>query len=242
MNPKNTPKKVLVKVISFPSKLLPSRWLRKMNRDQRRVFNLIATGTFIVVGTWVGTSLLLPEKSEASWWDDSWRYRQIVTATNNSPFTASDTPYRILMDTSSPIAGGKMKVDGSDIRVVDSEGKIVRFQVEQSTLNTTETGIWFDADIPADSSATYYIYYGNNSATTPSFPSDIASNVGSGTTVTTNDGFEYRSTTSYGRVDQIKKDGTEIGVDGHMKNTGSYTGAWWGTAGFTRNQLADPVA
>jgi hypothetical protein len=212
--------------------------MRKLNSTQRLFGNVILGGIFIIFGLWIVTSLLNPEQTKAAWWNDSWRYRQSVTATNTSPFAAANIPYRILIDTASLITSGKMKADGSDIRIVNNKGKAVRFQIEQSTLNTTQTGIWFDATVQSDNKAVYFIYYGNNQAQAVTFPSDIASNVSSGTTVTTKDGFEYSTSTAYGRISDIKKDGTNLGVNGAYRNTTGYPGNWWDDRTFTRTQLA----
>lgn len=230
--------KVICIILGLPFQLLPHRLMRRLNSSQRLFVNVVLGGIFIVFGLWIVTSLLNPEQTKAAWWNDSWRYRQSVTATNASPFAAANIPYRILIDTASLITAGKMKADGSDIRIVNNKGKAVRFQVEQSTLNTTQTGIWFDATVQSDNKALYFIYYGNNQAQAASFPSDIASNVSNGTTVTTQDGYEYTTSTSHGRISDIKKDGVNLGVDGAYRNTGSYPGNWWDDRTFTRTQLA----
>ena|GEM_PF-646076 len=225
-------------LFAIPLRLLPHRLMRKLNSTQRLFVNMIVVGVLLVFGVFIATSFLNPEQTKAAWWDQSWLYRQTVTATNSSPYSATNTPYRILIDTSTPIAAGKLKADGSDLRIINSNGSPVRFQIEQSTLNTTETGIWFDATLGSNSSSLYYIYYGNNSATTPPFTSDIASDTSSGTTVTTNDGYQYSTSTSYGRISDIKKDNVSLGVSDPYKNTGSYPGSWWDDRTFTRTELA----
>ncbi|MFA6005801.1 MAG: DUF2341 domain-containing protein [Patescibacteria group bacterium] len=182
---------------------------------------------------------LQPKKSaEAAWYNDSWQYRQTFTATNGSAYSATNVPYRLIFDTASPIAANKMLASGNDIRIVNSKGAVVRFQVEQSTLNTTQTGIWFEATIPANTSAVYYIYYGNNQASAPSFTSDVSTVSGSGTTVEMKDGSGYTTSTNGGQVSDIRKNGTNLGVNGNAHHTTSYPGNWWDDRPFTQTLLA----
>jgi hypothetical protein len=70
------------------------------------------------------------------------------------------------LDTQSLISAGKMRSDGGDIRFTDSdETTLLNYWVE-SGINTSSTKIWVKVpSIPASSSKTIYVYYGNPSAT-----------------------------------------------------------------------------
>ena len=172
------------------------------------------------------------QKVSAAWWDDLWHYRKSIIVTNNTSFDAANIPYKITLDTQDLISTGKLQADADDIRIVDSNGNIIRSQVEKSTLNTAVTKIWFEATVKSNTTASYYIYYGNPSASSPNFETDIQSfsNTSTTTTIQMKDGFGYTtSSTNGGRVTDIRKNSTDLGVDGNINNSGSYPGGWWGT-------------
>ena len=178
------------------------------------------------------------QEAKAEWFNDNWMYRQKITANNNSDFDATDVPYKVLIDTSTLITNGKMQSDGDDIRITNKGGQIVRFQIEESTLNTSETGIWFEATVEDNGLANYYLYYGNPSVPSISFSSDVESESGDGATVEMKDGFGYSNSTTYGRISDIRKNGTNLGVDGAYRHTASYPGSWWDDRAFARTLLA----
>jgi hypothetical protein len=174
----------------------------------------------------------------SSWFDDSFLYRQVVIATNNSTSSVVNVPYRISLNTATLISAGKMKSNGDDIRIFSNTGAPVRFQIEQSTINTSTTGIWFEATVSAGQSATYFLYYGNNATTKPVFQSDVSNVTGSGATVDMLDGFSYDTNTSYGRLSDIRIGGANIGVNGSYRHSTAYPGNWWDDRAFTRTLLA----
>jgi hypothetical protein len=101
---------------------------------------------------------------------DSWRYRKGITI-NNSLNSNTLTDYQVLiqMDTASLISQGKMRSDCGDIRFTDEDGQtLINYWIE-SGCNTTSTKIWVKVpSIPASSTKTIYVYYGNPSATSAS--------------------------------------------------------------------------
>jgi hypothetical protein len=84
----------------------------------------------------------------------------------NSGGALTDYQVLITMNTAALIAGGKMRSDCGDIRVTDSdECTALSYWIEPQTINTTATNIWVKVPtIPANSTKTIYIYYGNASA------------------------------------------------------------------------------
>lgn len=180
------------------------------------------------------------ESVSAAWWNETWRYRIAFTATNSSDFDAVNIPYRLTLDTATLIAAGKMQNSGNDIRIIDiNTGEIIRFQIEQNTLNTSATGIWFDGTITSKNSKQYYLYYGNSNATAETFTTDFSNVASDGSTVTSTDNYTYSTfTTSHPRVYLISKDGTDLGARGNMLWTSSYPGNWWDDMPFTRTLLA----
>ncbi|MCL5407381.1 MAG: DUF2341 domain-containing protein [Patescibacteria group bacterium] len=101
---------------------------------------------------------------------NSWGYRKAITVDNTQ--TASIlTDYQTVMtiDTQALVSAGKMSSDCKDIRFTDND-KItpLNFWLE-SGCNTTTTRVWIKVpSIPASSTATIYLYYGDSSATSAS--------------------------------------------------------------------------
>ena len=184
--------------------------------------------------------VLPKQKVSAAWWNDGWNYRKAVSISNSTSFDATNIPYKITLDTASLITAGKLQADADDIRIVDQYGKIVRSQVEKKTLNTSTTRIWFEATVKSNRSSSYYIYYGNSSATAPTFESDINtfSSTSTSATIEMKDGFGYTTATSNGgRITNIRKNSTSLGINGNIPYSTSYPGAWWNGATFTQTIL-----
>lgn len=179
------------------------------------------------------------DKVSAAWWNDNWRYRKAISVVNNTDFDATNIPYKITLDTQTLITNNKLQADADDIRILDSEGKIVRSQVEQHTLNTDDTIIWFETTVESNSTSFYYIYYGNLSVSAEIFETDIESIDSTSTTVTAEmkDGFGYSSSASYAKITDIRKDSLNLGVDGNRHHSGSYPGNWWNDRTFTQTIL-----
>jgi hypothetical protein len=103
-------------------------------------------------------------------WLFAWNYRKALTINNNSN-SNSLTDYQVLttLDTQSLISSGKMRSDCGDIRFTDSDGQTQLNYWIESGCNTSSTKIWVKVpSIPASSTKTIYVYYGNPSATSQS--------------------------------------------------------------------------
>jgi hypothetical protein len=103
-------------------------------------------------------------------WLTGWQYRRPITI-NNSSNSNSLTDYQIsvTLNTQSLISAGKMRSDGGDIRFIDSNGTTLLNYWVESGINTSSTYIWVKVpSIPANSTKTIYVYYGNSSATSQS--------------------------------------------------------------------------
>lgn len=213
----------------------------KKDFNRKHPYWAASTSLIIIIAILSGSiwfAFLRGPKSQAAWWNDSWAYRKSITVSNNSTYVASNIPYRVILDTQSLISAGKMKSDGSDLRVVDINGKSVRFQLEKSTLNTSTTGIWIEGNVDAKNSAAYFIYYGNQQALAQNFASDVSSVVNDGETVEMKDGYGYSTNASYGKISDMRKDGTNLGVNGTYRYTDSYPGNWWDDRQFSRTLLS----
>jgi len=92
----------------------------------------------------------------------------IINNTQNSN-TLTDYQVLITMDTASLISQGKMRSDCGDIRFTDSDGSTLLNYWIESGCNSNSTRIWVKIpQIPASSTKTIYVYYGNPSAVSAS--------------------------------------------------------------------------
>jgi len=109
-------------------------------------------------------------KPTVAWWNFSWNYRRPITITEQSGNTLTDYQVKIILN-SSNIDWTKVNDDLSDIRFTyynstdDTEIEIP-YWIENYVVNTNAT-IWVKVPkIPASSTATIYVYYGNMTTVT----------------------------------------------------------------------------
>ena len=108
------------------------------------------------------------------WWDLDWRSRQAINITNpyNVPLTNFTTS--IEFDYSTLVVAGRMNSSLKDIRIVEYEDintpnlRKYYFKIDYPSANRAT--VWFDTDIPADTSQSdTYLYYGNDNV----WPDDV---------------------------------------------------------------------
>jgi len=122
-------------------------------------------------GSWEGSTLSFTS-SGYNLGGACYPYRRPVTI-NNTQNSNNLTNYQVLvtLDTASLISAGKMRSDCGDIRFTDSDGSTLLNYWIESGCNSGSTRIWVKVpSIPANSSKTIYVYYGNSSATSQSNP------------------------------------------------------------------------
>ncbi|MEZ4812047.1 MAG: DUF2341 domain-containing protein [Caldisericia bacterium] len=90
-----------------------------------------------------------------------WEYRAIVTVNEKAGIPRLSHPIDIQLSME------HMNQDGSDIRVTDSKGNIIPFQITSKNPAGNLIKIRIGADIPANGAEDYYIYYGNPDANKP---------------------------------------------------------------------------
>jgi hypothetical protein len=98
----------------------------------------------------------------------SYRKKIIIDNTQNS---SALTDYQVLVtvNTKELIDAGRMQSNGNDIRFTDSDGSTNLYYWIESGINTVSTRIWVKVpSIPASSTKTIYMYYGNPSASSAS--------------------------------------------------------------------------
>jgi|GEM_PF-6213512 Fe-S cluster assembly iron-binding protein IscA len=102
---------------------------------------------------------------------ETFQCRMPVTVDNSQNASAlTDYQVKVVVDTASLIAAGKMNADCSDVRFTDSDGATkIPYYLEPGTENTASTVFWVKVpSIPASGSTTIYMYYGNPSAVSES--------------------------------------------------------------------------
>lgn len=102
-----------------------------------------------------------------------WTYQSSVTIDNSTGAALTNQQVLVTLDTAALVTGGKMQADGDDIRFMDSDDTTPLFYWIESGMNSTSTRIWVNIpSIPATSTKTIYLYYGNATATAESSMED----------------------------------------------------------------------
>ena len=98
-----------------------------------------------------------------------WQYMMPITVTENSGSTLYNYQLAITINTQSLISAGQMNVNGNDIRFMsDCMGGNLNYWIE-SGINSATTLIWVRIDtLPASSTKTIFMFYGNPSASVAS--------------------------------------------------------------------------
>ncbi|MEM5802085.1 MAG: DUF2341 domain-containing protein [Candidatus Aenigmatarchaeota archaeon] len=113
-------------------------------------------------------SSFVPITGLPSNWLSGFRFRRLITISNSG---SALTDYQVLvnLDTASLISAGKMRSDCGDIRFTDSDGTTLLNYWLESGCNSASTKLWVKVpSIPASSTKTIYVYYGNPAATSAS--------------------------------------------------------------------------
>lgn len=93
-----------------------------------------------------------------------WQYVTAINISNPNAAAYSDFEVRDSINTLALISAGKMKADGGDIRFTDTQCNPLHYYVERG-INTNGTIIWINIpSLPANGTATVYMFYGNPSA------------------------------------------------------------------------------
>lgn len=97
-----------------------------------------------------------------------WGSRRAITISNPGPLL-TNFQVSFTLDTQNLISAGKMRNDCWDIRITDSDETTLINHWVESGCNSASTKIWTKVpSIPASSSKTIYVYYGNPGATSAS--------------------------------------------------------------------------
>ncbi|OGF25318.1 hypothetical protein A2303_00095 [Candidatus Falkowbacteria bacterium RIFOXYB2_FULL_47_14] len=116
---------------------------------------LIASAAGIYFFFFAGT-----ETVKASWWNDSWLYRQAIPVTNNIS-TQTNVYISVTLDTYT--ASSSMQADCGDFRFTKEDGSLLSYYIVSGCRTATNViHINFDS-FPAGAQSIYF-YYGNPSA------------------------------------------------------------------------------
>jgi predicted GH43/DUF377 family glycosyl hydrolase len=109
-------------------------------------------------GDGVGDACDTPE----NWYDPGWPYRRAIEITN--PCGEGTTDYQVQITLDSTFDFGHALLDGSDLRVTDSDGvTIIPYWVEMWDPAGQAASIWVKVPTLPPAGTTVYLYYGNPS-------------------------------------------------------------------------------
>jgi Concanavalin A-like lectin/glucanases superfamily/Domain of unknown function (DUF2341) len=138
--------------------------LNKLKKiDYKYYIGIAVIGLAIVFGTLY--LIRAPKIAEADWWNDSWYYRQQVDVYNNESTALTD--FQVAVSTStlqlaSLYSDGKLNSDFSDLRFTDQNGQELKYWFE-STTSTMRSVFVKLSNLPANTTSTIFMYYGNQS-------------------------------------------------------------------------------
>lgn len=105
-------------------------------------------------------------------WLQGYRHRTPLAVSNGG---APVSGYQVLItfDTAAEIAAGRMRADGADLRIADSDGNTALPHWVESGMNTAATRIWAKVPSLPAGSKILYLYSGNPAATSASDPDAV---------------------------------------------------------------------
>ena len=108
-----------------------------------------------------GDGQLLPQvHAQGGWFDSAWAYRRPVTISN--PCSRVLTGYQMQVSLDSSFSFDRALADGSDVRVVDSDGVTpIPFWIESWDPVGGTASIWVKVPTLPLAGTTIYLYYGN---------------------------------------------------------------------------------
>lgn len=133
--------------------------------------------TFAILGLLIPLFVLLASGPAHAWWDGKWKYRKKVildTTPKGADTKEALTDFPVLVRLhSGNFTFENAKNDGSDIRFVASDDKTpLKYHVEQYDPKTEMVLIWVKVPqvAPASSEGYFWVYYGNNAASSGDDP------------------------------------------------------------------------
>jgi hypothetical protein len=115
------------------------------------------------------TCILITETANSQgWYDPDWQYRRPITVANPGGIMLTDYQVLITLNNDS-LDFTNTQVDGSDIRITDTDGiTLISFWIENWNFVTQQAIIWTKVPSIPTEGTTVYLYYGNLAATSAS--------------------------------------------------------------------------
>jgi len=117
------------------------------------VLLVLATNNGLTLAVEIEGANVFSQSDEDEWWDTDWKYRQRVNITENNGYPLTNFPVEVTF-----IHDGCMQPDGADIRIVDNN---VEIPYSLMDLNATHATVMFENNIPAETTKSINVYYGN---------------------------------------------------------------------------------
>ena len=158
--------------------------------------------------------------STIPWWNSSFGYRMPLNITASSENISGNYTLNATIDTQTLIQAGKMRADGSDLRVVwwdPLNNMAVELDRLVSSINTSTTIVNFRSQRTiknGTSNYNYYIYYGDASADNPP--------VNRSNVYFYYDGFSYDSLDSYTKTRAFDSDAEDANSTVFWNSTGKW--------------------
>ncbi len=108
-----------------------------------------------------------------AWWDAGYSFRQRIDVAAGSAAAPDEYTLALAVDHAALVATGLARADGDDLRILRWDGttwtELDRVLDDDSAWDRVDTTIWFRtvAPVAADSTDTYWLYYGDGGATAP---------------------------------------------------------------------------
>ena len=139
--------------------------LKHLSKRNQKIVMCIALLIVIVIIPVILYSLSHLGNAEAAWFNTNWSFRKAIPVTSTNGSTQSNVFISFTLDTASLITAGKLQSNCQDIRVTNTNGKLLKYHVGRTNpCNNASTTI--DVLVPSfiNGQSTYFVYYGNPSA------------------------------------------------------------------------------
>lgn len=154
---------------------LKQRTLLRRTLAKLRLRTWIAMGIIAFLAPIALFALLNPNRTEATWFDETFLYRQKITIGNTG---SADTSKRVKfdVDTAALVTAGTIQTDCDDVRFTDINGKSLKFYFDSGTgaCNTNSSDFWVLVETINTGNTILYMYYGNASAVNASNTAQFA--------------------------------------------------------------------
>jgi Concanavalin A-like lectin/glucanases superfamily/Domain of unknown function (DUF2341)/Fibrillar collagen C-terminal domain/Fibrinogen beta and gamma chains, C-terminal globular domain len=150
-----------IKNIFVKTRCIASLWKRLKNTRWYYFATIFSIAIIIVIG--LIYIFNKPNVVEATWWNDTWSYRQSITITNSSGGDLTDFQTQVLNNVDlSSLSTAKLQADLGDLRFTDINHRILPYWIEDNTISSVD--VWIKIPSIPTTGTTIYMYYGNSSA------------------------------------------------------------------------------